>query len=1007
MTTRTKVHESERGIAIIAALMITMLMTALLVGFTAAVMGDQRYKIIDRNRTQAFYGAAAGVEKLTSDLGTAFLDNVAPTNAQLTALTATNRVPAIDEISFGSAVVAGPMPTSSISGCASPNHIERVGANGYSIQYCADTGNNPTTAIVAPIRTGPYEGLIAQQTPYQIDVTARAATGGEVHLVRTVESVAIPVFQFGVFSEIDLAFFAGPDFNFGGRVHTNGNLFLAQGTGTTLTLGDKVTAVGEVIRQQLQNGNPTLPPGGHDGTVNMAVGPGVYRALDPSEGSVVDGPTSTENEPLWHNVSLSQYNLWIRNGRTGAKRLELPMITVGGSNADLIRRPRPNEHTTNPGMYRERLYSKASLRILLSDTAADITTLPGVTPTAPVHLEGNWLTTPPNNGTAYGPVNATHPPVARSPGLTTAVITSGSAAGNAETLGVAAGVPGYFQVPDMLTVIDGGTTWTLTGCSATKTQTDFTCTAVTPPHMGVTTAAGATLRGTVSTIDGNIIKSTQLSAAWVSTALTLSVTSTMAFAPESFWVDSQLVSCTGYGPTQFTGCNLGAAVADNSVLSTNAVSNAGTGTIGGYLKIERGNADGSYTDVTMEILNHGIGGPNLAGTGCGDPTPNAILRLERLRDHALATCPYAAGVSHASTDYWPNVLFDPREGLLRDVNPGADVLLGGVMHYVSIDVANLARWFAGTAPFAGGTGHQARIDNTGYTVYFSDRRNNRDTSGAETGDYGFEDFVNESSADGAPNGALDTGEDINGDGVLQTYGGMPNYNGTYAAVPPGAVAPLDAAARPTTVINRGTAQVNRAILFRRALKLTSGADIAGNGVNGLTVVSENPVYVQGDYNANGGFVGPHAAAAIIADAVTLLSNAWVDTVSFTSPYQPGNRNRVTPVWYRVGIISGKGLAFPQIAGTANDFGTDGGVHNYLRYIENGDQPLNYRGSMATFFYNRQALGTFKCCTTVYIPPLRNYAFDTDFLTPSLLPPNTPMFRDLNTVGFAQEIRPGR
>ena len=201
--------------------------------------------------------------------------------------------------------------------------------------------------------------------------------------------------------------------------------------------------------------------------------------------------------------------------------------------------------------------------------------------------------------------------------------------------------------------------------------------------------------------------------------------------------------------------------------------------------------------------------------------------------------------------------------------------------------------------------------------------------------------------------------------------------------------------------------MNRAILFRRALKLTNGADIAGNGVNGLTVVSENPVYLQGDYNANGTFAGQHAATSIIADAVTLLSNAWVDTVSFTSPYQPGNRNRVTPVWYRVAIISGKGPAFPKIAGTANDFGTDGGVHNYLRYLENGDQPLNYRGSMATFFYNRQAVGTFKCCTTVYIPPLRNYAFDTDFLNPALLPPNTPMFRDLNTVGFAQEIRPGR
>ena len=63
--------------------------------------------------------------------------------------------------------------------------------------------------------------------------------------------------------------------------------------------------------------------------------------------------------------------------------------------------------------------------------------------------------------------------------------------------------------------------------------------------------------------------------------------------------------------------------------------------------------------------------------------------------------------------------------------------------------------------------------------------------------------------------------------------------------------------------------------------------------------------------------------------------------------------------------------------------------------------------MATFFYNRQSAGPFKCCATVYSAPTRNYNFDTDFLNPALLPPNTPVFRDLNAVGFAQELRAGR
>ena len=75
--------------------------------------------------------------------------------------------------------------------------------------------------------------------------------------------------------------------------------------------------------------------------------------------------------------------------------------------------------------------------------------------------------------------------------------------------------------------------------------------------------------------------------------------------------------------------------------------------------------------------------------------------------------------------------------------------------------------------------------------------------------------------------------------------------------------------------------------------------------------------------------------------------------------------------------------------------------------------VNYRGSMATLAFNRQAIGVFKCCSgtldtgIVYSVPTRNFIFDTDFLNPALLPPNTPVFRDMNAVGFSQELRPGR
>jgi hypothetical protein len=105
------------------------------------------------------------------------------------------------------------------------------------------------------------------------------------------------------------------------------------------------------------------------------------------------------------------------------------------------------------------------------------------------------------------------------------------------------------------------------------------------------------------------------------------------------------------------------------------------------------------------------------------------------------------------------------------------------------------------------------------------------------------------------------------------------------------------------------------------------------------------------------------------------------------------------------------MIFPKPSGTGATFGTDGGVHSFLRFLEASASTIDkvhYKGSMATFYYSRQAVGIFKGQGGyVYGIPVRDYTFDTDFLTPSLLPPLTPMFRDMNAVGFSQELRPGK
>ncbi len=970
---------NERGIALISALLIMMMISALLVGFTTMTISDQKYRFIDRDRNQSFYAAGAGLEKLTADLGNLFFVYVAPTTGQVNALTAAP--PAIQNISF----------------------TKSDGTSGYQIasQYLGST----------TISTGPFQGLYALITRYTMDVTARTSSGGDTHLQRQTETVAIPVFQFGIFSDVDLSFSAAADFDFGGRVHTNGNLFLAQGgsSGSTLTLADRVTAVKDVIRERLSNG-VNISDTGSTRTVRVAQSPGVYRTLARTEGSLVLGPGSALNEPpptggssgvSWTNISLSSYNGYIRNGRTGARALNLPLVGIGGANVDLTRRPVPNEDYDAPTLFGERLYSKASLRVLLSDTAADITTLPGVTATPPVQLDGDWNATPPSNGTTYGPISAARPPIATSPGLVTATTTNDTNAGDTEIRVVS--VPVGFRIPATIGV---GTNATVT-CTG-RTPTSFTGCTGNPAAV----PAGSVVTGNVASGSGTVAVTTTTVGATAANAPTINVVRTGAFAPSVFWLSGTLVTCRGYLPDRFQSCSGVPSTSDPATVSTNALTAAGVGTVGGFIKIEKQNTAGVWTDVTMDILNWGIGGRNLSGTLCTDPTPNAILRMQRLKDNG-GNCDYDPTVTLAnnSTDYWPNTLFDTREALNRDFNPGTtNVTFGGVMHYIALDADNLAEWFAGQAPYnAGVTGTDA-MSNNGYTVYFSDRRNNRNTYSQETGEYGWEDYVNNGVAQGVPNGTLDTGEDVNANTVLDVYGGIPNFGGVYSTVPTGAIAPFTTAARPNTQLTPAQAKVNRAILFRRALKLINGANIR-DSIPGLTIASENPVYVHGDWNAVGGWSDPHAATSVIADAVTMLSSNWNDNTSYSSPWSTAGRQRSADSWYRLAIIAGKGPIFPEPSDLAGGttFGTDGGTHSFLRFLEgNGGGEIHYRGSMATFYYNRQAVGPFKCCGgRVYDVPTRDYTFDIDFLNPALLPPNTPVFRDVNTIGFSQEIRPGR
>jgi len=1086
--------------ALITVFMVLMVASALMVGFFATIVADQRANGIDRDQTQSYAAAHAGLEKLTSDMATLFVTDYSPAKWQIDRIIA--KPPVIPGFQF-----------------TAPGG---VAGSGYLVTYKSETtpgpnfGNPvPDLTTGTPITAGPYSGFKGIITKYPITVTARSKGGAEVRLRRELQTVAVPVFQFGVFSETDLTFLAGDNFDFGGRVQTNGNLFLSENSCCTLTLSDRVTAFKEVVRNNLSNGN-TLAAVGFTGIVNVLdVTSGThFRPLATNEGSVTGMPSSAGPPAFtqtlntnWTTISTggAYYKSIIRNGLTGAKYLSLPLVSQGAQPIDLIKRPPVTpvdpalaEHLTSPLVFGQRYFSLGypdsgpSLRILLSDTAPEILRLPTVTATPPVPLNGTHTVAqylaPTNVGQHVSPM-------ATSPGLhTSAAYQMTATASTATTVNVVA-IPAYFKIPVTIYVGAALKPATCTG----RTLTTFTgCTSPVVSTVGTnsTVTTGALPAQQVASGAGTIAATTTTTAAWTSVIAppgnTINVVSTAAFAPSVFWLsplpaagitaDGGAFTCAGYTsltvPPQLTGCTglPPASVPNPTTISTGSMENAGAPLNRGFIKIEMRNnaAPGAWEDVTTEILNLGISGPaNNAPVAC-DPTPNAVIRLQHLRDNAGGICSTVGNVGNASlnsNDYWPNALYDTREGTLRDNDKlitDRRVNHGGVMNYVALDVRNLNRWLTGAI---GANGTRALSQN-GYIVYFSDRRNNKCTPGmpapnnscaeipalgpagtpVETGEYGFEDFVNPGTVDGIPVAprVLDVGEDVN---AFIPLAGQPAYvaaqdiygitppaaavqsfaNGSPLLVPPIAgVVPTpagmkDALAFPWTGTNlQWVGMINRPVLFRRALKLINGGSTAGPPfvtnlpAPGLTVASENPVYVQGNYNATVGTAAgvtateTHNAAAILADSITLLSNSWNDGLSFQWPNDAAQRPATTTA-YRFAAVSGKSLSFPY-AGIANNpmflFGTDGGIGNFLRLLEDwtpGGTTIRYRGSIVSLFISRQATGTYKfnLPPRVYNFGLRTFVFDADFLLPALLPPGTPMFRDVNTLTFRQLLRPNQ
>jgi hypothetical protein len=168
---------------------------------------------------------------------------------------------------------------------------------------------------------------------------------------------------------------------------------------------------------------------------------------------------------------------------------------------------------------------------------------------------------------------------------------------------------------------------------------------------------------------------------------------------------------------------------------------------------------------------------------------------------------------------------------------------------------------------------------------------------------------------------------------------------------------------------------------KRGVRLLNGGVMP---VGGISVATENPLYIQGDYNTgtNGGTqplsnlgdpTQPTVSGytrqpcAVMADSVNILSNSWTDAGSFL-----GLASRVaSPTTVNTAILSG-------VVATKDDV-FSGGVENFPRLQEDWTgQNFTYYGSMVELFGSKQGTGSWGQAN-VYAAPNRRWFFDTNFL----------------------------
>lgn len=195
--------------------------------------------------------------------------------------------------------------------------------------------------------------------------------------------------------------------------------------------------------------------------------------------------------------------------------------------------------------------------------------------------------------------------------------------------------------------------------------------------------------------------------------------------------------------------------------------------------------------------------------------------------------------------------------------------------------------------------------------------------------------------------------------------------------------------------------------FFPAVRLVKGKEIK-SGV-GLTIATDRPVYIQGDYNSDPSKWVP---AAVIADAWAVLSNAWDDAKAQCNNYViPAPTIAASCTGWTIPIPTPTSVYAAILAGHSptpcdhEDVGCaggffGGGLENFPHHLEKwSGVKYTYRGSLVSLHWTVYRQGQFSSAGAYYKPPDRDWQFDTRFWDPAKLPPATPAVGSIVHTAF--------